>query len=381
MPGVLTSRRSRLGLIGVAVAGLLAGLVPWPAVAGPLDDRLAPLGVGSDVFERPNVAPIVFTGAQLPQWSQLPAVAVHGDFGSSLQGPARNAHAGRVEVPPADPRTGVDPETVVAFRYEGGRWIEVPVQVDERFPYFLANASSDFGMYSRSDVELSYEWDVESWKRTAGVCTAQYPAEQTRAEDPVRGFDDDDELVFMPSDAGPEQAPAAARGPAGTGTTRQEIVIADPLAPGAHRYVYLFTRAAGSSLGESDWHVRYERDANADQWIDRTFFDEKNGDPEQLGTSNTGYGPNLSGTVCPDGTPASAKASSDRFPRDGVTVSTDTYEWRATGRWMVRGLRVTKPGFKGTYGADLIDRRGTTTEASRRSTTRRRSRAASTSTG
>src|SRR5581483_1664677 len=78
-----------------------------------------------------------------------------------------------------------------------------------------------------------------------------------------------------------------------------------------------------------------------------------------------GYGPNLQGTVCrtavydasypqvPDGTP---RASTDRFPRDGVTVATSTYQWHASGRWMIRSLAVAKPGQPGVYGPDLVDR-------------------------
>jgi hypothetical protein len=102
--------------------------------------------------------------------------------------------------------------------------------------------------------------------------------------------------------------------------------------------------------------VDYERDENADQWIDRSFFAED--DPEKLGTSNTGYGPNLTGTVCKlneDGT-HTVQDSSDRFPRDGLTVTTDSYRWRATGRWMVRDMQVTKPGTVREFGPDLIDR-------------------------
>src|SRR5207244_8999392 len=87
---------------------------------------------------------------------------------------------------------------------------------------------------------------------------------------------------------------------------------------------------------------------------------------ENLGSSNSGYGPNLSGTVCrtassapggcpnvADGTP---RPSTDRFPRDGVTVNTDTYQWHASGRWMVRSLQITKPNQTRAYGPDLIDR-------------------------
>ena len=68
------------------------------------------------------------------------------------------------------------------------------------------------------------------------------------------------------------------------------------------------------------------------------------------GTSNTDYGPNLHGTVCrtakandqkvtaKDGV---ARASSDRFPRDGMTVTTPTYRLKASGRWMIGDFAVT----------------------------------------
>jgi hypothetical protein len=39
-----------------------------------------------------------------------------------------------------------------------------------------------------------------------------------------------------------------------------------------------------------------------------------------------------------------------------VTVATDTYRRRASGRWMVRDIRVAKPGQPGVYGPDLVDR-------------------------
>jgi hypothetical protein len=58
---------------------------------------------------------------------------------------------------------------------------------------------------------------------------------------------------------------------------------------------------------------------------------------------------------------------SDRFPRDGVTVTTDSYQWYASGRWMIRSLQVAKAKKNDRardrsgrdtagYGPDLIDR-------------------------
>ena len=322
------------------------------------------------------VEPVVLKGAKLPSWSRLPAV------GTSNPTPppavrVRDAHYGVLEVPP-DARSGVPVEEIVAFRWDGTRFSEIPVQVDEMFPYFLANANSTFSVYSGTDKELTYEWDIEAWKMTAGECFKEYPPddpatpenEAAPMQDPVLTLDDDDEIAFMASDAGP-RAPSDALGPLETGSNRQEVAITDPLTGGVS-YVYLYLRPGGSAFDETNGYVDYERDANADEYIDRYSF--KRADPEVLGVSNENYGPNLAGTVCrtspegydpdpedddnphvfvEDGVP---RPSFDRFPRDGVTVTTDTYRWKATGRWMVREMHIAKPGQPGVHGPDLIDR-------------------------
>ncbi|HEX7168703.1 MAG TPA: hypothetical protein VF230_17115 [Acidimicrobiales bacterium] len=319
--------------------------------AGPVDDAIAAVGAAASVVQRPGVAPVVLTGAQIPTWSRLAATGTANP--PSLPSGPRDAHNGTLMVPP-DTRPGAPVDAVAAFRWsaEDGEWVEVPVQVDERFPYFLANFNSSFGIYSQTDMELTYAWDEERWLRTAGQCSTEYPAGVTSWSDPVPTLDDDDEIAFMASDAG-DRAPAAAFGPAGTDAKRQEVAVVDPVT-GDARFVYLFTRASGSTFDASTGYVDYQRAADADQWIDRTFFAP--GDPENLGSSNPDYGPNIGGDVCPDGITPKPGGSSDRFPRDGVTVTTDTYMWTATGRWMVRGIHVAQPGAPGAYGPDLVDR-------------------------
>ena len=344
-------KRALTALIGVSlVAGATLG-GSGAATAAPTDVKR-------------SVEAIVMTGAQFPEWSRLPA---QGSPEAHVQDGAintyRDAHNGTIVVPP-DARTGAKVGDITAFSYDGSKWAEIPVQVDERFPYFLANGASDFGFYSGTDEELTYAWDVESWKKSGGECFTEYTPEDASkmkgqpTTDPVPTLDDDDEISFMASDAG-KQAPAATQGPSGTGAQRQEIAIGDPLNPSAVGYVYLFTKPGGSSFNADTGYVDYQRDANADQWIDRSFYTDI--DPEKIGTSNTGYGPNLSGTVCKfnaDGT-HTVQQSTDRFPRDGVTVTTAAYKWRATGRWMVRNMQVrngTDANGNVTYGPDLVDR-------------------------
>lgn len=329
-------RRKTIALVaGAAVAGLLA---PAGLVATAKATPIQPVARKAE--------PVVLTGTQLPTWSRLPAAGSALPWPSGFLDGVRDAHHGTLVVPP-DVRTGVDPGQVVAYKWQpnANKWNEVPVQVDQRFPYFLANANSEFAMYSAVDEELTYAWDTERWKMTAGSCTTAFPPGASTMADPVPTLDDDDEVVFMADDAG-VKAPSATLRPAGTVGDRQEIALADPLDPTKKRYVYLFLKPAGPS---ADGYVDYTRDANADQWIDKGSFAAD--DPEKLGSSNENYGPNIGGDVCDPG--GTVRTSTDRFPRDGVTVTTDKYTWHASGRWMVRSMQVANGG---GYGADLIDR-------------------------
>ncbi|MBB3046646.1 pimeloyl-ACP methyl ester carboxylesterase [Litorivivens lipolytica] len=377
-----------------------------------------------------SVEPIILTGDKLPQWSvpaafgypepypsgadteqcpdQLgggceaydPLMGNLQDGGSTIGSAIRNAHNGTMLhpagwTPGADPAKGkIAINQIVAWSFIEGEWREIPVQVDERMPYFLANANSSFSFYSGTDEELTYVWRSEGdpegyfgeevWGMTEGECVREYdpngwdtlaydplnpdnvtnPPATDRMRglsapvpDPISGLDYDDEIVFMASDAGEQETETS---PPNT-EQLHEVRVVDPLAPDNVRFVYLGLRTSGSS--SVDGYISYVHDPFADQWIDRRFFTDD--DPEKLGSSNTGYGPNLTGTVCDgysvDQTNYTTRSSTDRFTRDGVTVTTDTYQWYASGRWMVRSLKVREPGNSSeptdwTQRPDLIDR-------------------------
>jgi hypothetical protein len=401
--------RSRVPAIACAVA-----VFTWlPVVAAPAAHAANPIFTPAR-----DAAPVVLTGAQIPAWAAPPAEGVAAPQPSGAGDPnplgdhVRSAHNGILTVPPTPPGiVKVDPDRIAAYRWTGSSWGQIPVQVDQRFPYFLANGHSDFGVYSGTDEELTYAWNPDShdvgeeaWKKVFGQCDARYElpgaagdAEYAQAvhdgavtpptvpgisaddyrsamQDPQTLFDTDDELSFMARDAGQLASPPTPP-PAGT-ANGQVVSITDPVDPGSVGYVYLFTRPGGSSYKAtqstdghvgSNGYVDMQRDANADQWNDRYAYNDN--DPLKIGTSNTGYGPNIPGTVChtasdytgsgaqfagvSDGDP---RSSTDRTPLDGMTVTTPTYRLHADGRWLVRDLQVTKPGTTGDYGPDIIAR-------------------------
>jgi hypothetical protein len=392
---MLSSVRIRPAIAGLAALGL--------ALAAPLLTPAAARAAGPVVAARAD-EPVVLAGNQLAGWSRSSATGVGQQYPSGSGSPSpladhvRTAHNGTLTVPP-DARTGVDPAQISAWRWDGSAWAEIPVQVDKRFPDFLANGRSTFGVYSGTDQELTYSWapdahsaGEESWKQLWGDCTARYadpahldadiawalahgiwtpgpqetPQDYTRAmADPVTTLDDDDEVSLMAGGAG-GAAPASAPAPPGVTDTQtgRTVTLVDPLS-GATTYAYLFLRPGGSSFTAAGGDVHMTRDADAGEWVDRYSFSPAS--TEKLGTSNTSYGPNLPGTVCRtasdnDANPRITTAdgvsrdSTDRFPRDGMTVTTPRYTLRASGRWMVRGLSVTKPGTAGDYGPSLIAR-------------------------
>lgn len=301
--------RGRVAVCGAVLSSALAVAVS-SGLAVPASAAGHAFGSGPVVAARAS-EPVVITGAQVPQWSHLAPTGVAATYpsGAATTGDSvRSAHNGILTVPP-DSRTGVDPDMIAAYRWDGAAWTEIPVQVDQRYPYFLANGHSSFSTYSGTDEELTYAWNPtahsigeESWKKVFGgitgitdpsytdpnPCRARYqlPGAQGQIEyaqavkngvitpptapgvaaddytrampSPVRTPDgkqeltDDDEIAMMAGDAGvaaPTGTPPPASTVAGSGQT---VTIVDPTAAtdgsAQQSYIYLFLQPGGSSF-------------------------------------------------------------------------------------------------------------------------------------
>ena len=167
-------------------------------------------------------------------------------------------------------------------------------------------------------------------RRPPGNARAAYPSGAGPTPDPVATLDDDDEIVFMASDAGP-QAPlgvaATARHERRPGRRRSSIRSI----PAQLKFVYLFRKAGGSSFTRRQrlrlLCARRQR-RRMDRSLQHRARRSRNSrrqqhrlrpEPRRARVCRTATLSRLSGG--PDGTP---RASTDRFVRDGVTVSTDT---------------------------------------------------------
>jgi hypothetical protein len=188
---------------------------------------------------------------------------------------------------------GLDPESIVAFRYQG-TWIQIPLQVDELHV-------------------VTFE-QVYNTSLGAPVSTLAYsdPGTYTGA-DPDSSFDADDELVFMAGDAGD---PTQASPPLGTvAASGLELQIDDSL-DGGVGYVYLFESDGSLSPGAGADYVAYD------------FYLVAGTYPADYDLTN---GPN---------------------PEDS-RVTTARYESHFTDRWIHDEMRITA----GTAsGVDILDR-------------------------
>src|SRR3989441_11388179 len=217
--------------------------------------------------------PVVLTGSLFPDWSAGPeltfrASQVPVDYGvADSQGlqPAYLRSDCYVANPPPDVngyvdtnhddhncyqsnqlpfrtapgRTGVDPNALLGYRWDGkrNRFVQIPFQVDTKWIHYISNNASGFAFYSGVDQELTYTFDREGFRFTtnapfnpsnpAVVCQSAPVGGIAAAPDPNPWLIDTDEMAFMARDAG-AQAPPGATLPRGIADAR-EVVITDPI--------------------------------------------------------------------------------------------------------------------------------------------------------
>jgi len=267
---------------------------------------------------------------------------------------------------PRNPVEGAPVDQLLGYAWAEGGWTQIPFQVDERFTRYLSNNVSGFAFYSGTDYHNTYAFDREGFRyhwdesRTTEGGNPCLAVPSPSAEmvngygtttDPVIGLDDDDELVFMWSDAG-MQAPPGTPLPDGIDGS-YEVAIADPSNPANVVFAYVMLAGEDGPAPQYDatnGYVRYERDANADLFV---YSQSSYGD---YGAAPKGPHCTEDGTLVTDGD--GNRVIAQRRPLDRATVRSDRYAFRYEGRWLMTELRISgdDTGLStGNYGLDIID--------------------------
>lgn len=197
---------------------------------------------------------------------------------------------------------GVAPTALLAYRWAGEGWEQVPVQVDERV-----------------DVDFRSLYPFPDQKFVQGgplVINAYADPGTLVGADSDPAIDGDDEITMMAANAGPEAPESYEAVPAGTlEEGASAIEVRDPLT-GDVAYLYLFEAAAAADQGAGRDYVDYEFNLLAGDYLDNYGFAD---------------GPNP----------------------EHSTVDTDYYSTSHSDRWIDDELRL-KSG--GATGVDILDR-------------------------
>jgi len=140
--------------------------------------------------------------------------------------------------------TGSSPDDIVAFRYQGDSWEQIPVQADEMATLDIVTPYGPYaaaaGYPPPTGVNVLFYIDVDTYT----------------GADPDTSFDDNDELVFMAKDSGGE--PTSFTYPEGViSGSACKIIITDPL-DGGTGYVYLFEQDGTLDPDASTSYVDYQ---------------------------------------------------------------------------------------------------------------------------
>jgi hypothetical protein len=348
-------------LLGVAMPSSAQTPIPLPGSSTQLPDPTAPAPRATE--------PIVMTGQQFPglsapanQTAKLPLTdLVDCPQPSNRDGCSHNEynHQGELDTG-KNLGAGTPVQRLLGYRWDAkaGKFVQIPFQVDEVFTRYLQNSASGFGVYSGDDKHTTYAYDREGWRYTdndpKNPCVAiPYKEGSGRPKttaDPVPGLDDNDELAFMASDAGP-QAPAGTEAPKGIVDIR-EVTVHDPNDPAAApTYVYVMVAAPQGpkpAYDAANGYVGYKRDP-----VSETFEKSESG-YDNYGNAARGQYCDANGHVVLD--PKTGKPDIQRRrPRDYATIETPKYNFRYDGRWLLTRLGISSDGGK-TYGPDLVDR-------------------------
>jgi hypothetical protein len=169
-----------------------------------------------------------------------------GGGGSTLNRPADPVVLTGAQAPGLQ---GIAPGRLVAFRASGGRWAQLPVQVDER------RATTMAAVYNLPASTTFYGASID-----VPVTTYADPTTFVGA-DPNAAVDADDEVVFMSRDAGGPRGSLPA--PAGTRGGAVEVRVNDPLDTAAAGYVYLFDSDGSLDPSAGQSYVDYDFSLNS----------------------------------------------------------------------------------------------------------------------
>ena len=346
-------------LCGIALPAARALSVPAPIDASPAAR---------------DTEPVVLTGASLPQWSAPSEVTVKAPMPPSTDPNQKLCSDGsntcshnQYEKPEVDsstvvPSTGVDVHKLLGYRWDDRhhRFVQIPFQVDEFAVRYISNNASTFSLYSWTDQNLTPVFDQERFRWTksdpADPCKAVADGPPT-TPDNVAGLDDNDELSFQASDAGPAAPDSEPMPKHISGSYR--ITVTDPLQGGAQSYVYVMladssAKAPQPAYTAANGYVRYLPDADSDTFL----------------YSQSSYGSYGNVAKGPFFDPATNTCVADQAkwkqhrPKDTAWIKTPTYSFRYDGRWLMTEQHVVDPKVKNRldddpstwqYGPDLID--------------------------
>jgi len=370
-----------------------------------------------------NSQPVVLTGADFPGWTSGPETTARApqaptDYGvydtqgsepaplqsdcyqsnpqPDVNGATDASHGDHncfqgSQLPVRTVLKGVPAESLIGYRWNGRKFVQIPFQVDTEWEHYISNNASGFAFYSGVDEMLTYTFDYEPFRYKSnppfdpsdptGVCRAEPPAGQPgTTPDPNAALIDTDELSFMARDSG-AAAPSAAPLPKGI-LQAQQVELVDP-ATHTTRYVYVMESAMGANdqpvvapayTAANSPYVRYVPGANADMfaYAQSNYSDYGNA---PVGPVCSVDGGGLPQPVVGQGFQiAGGQYRLDRstYVRrrtlDTATVYTPRYAFTygdsspsstLAGRWIMDGLQVS-PDDKGLskddYGRSIIDR-------------------------